>query len=294
VKKLKRNATVRLSKPHTPTKELSNGLELNATEAMQTCTFVCGSRGTGKSDTAMYIADQLKHEGINICVFDSSLDWIRRGSISQYVTVQQYSRLEVPEQSMIFDISRLTPLQQQECVENFNRKLFEAQLNSDKWFYLVFEEAQLHFPLNSIRGKRFQNSARILTVGRNVGISMCAISQFPALIEKELIKNAQQIYIGCTAEPNTLAYWRGMLGSKTDKLKKLQNGQFLYYNRNKISEIEIQPFQYTAPKTEIMSKVTQTTQPSPKGTQTDYGALVKALVISTIGLVWLWIQFGGH
>ena len=104
----------------------------------------------------------------------------------------------------------------------------------------------------------------------------------------------KQIYIGCTAEPNTLAYWRGMLGSKTDKLKKLQNGQFLYYNRNKISEIEIQPFQYTAPKTEIMSKVTQTTQPSPKGTQTDYGALVKALVISTIGLVWLWIQFGGH
>jgi len=263
------------------------GFSFDTTEAMTTTTFISGSRGTGKSDTAMYAVDRLKNEGI-VCVgFDSSLDWIRRSSISRYVTVQPYSIIEVPTESTIFDISLLSPLEQQRTVESFCKKLFEFQLNNNKRYYLIFEESQLYFPLNSIRAKRFQNSARVLTVGRNVRISLCAISQFPALIDKELIKNAQQIYIGCTAEPNTLNYWRGILGKKqTKKLKTLQNGQFLYYCRNKIDQIQVQPYENSTTKKQITVTESEPIEPLPK-TQANYASL-KTAVVGFLGLIILW------
>lgn len=164
-------------------------------EGMATTTFISGSRGTGKSDVGMYVVDRLSSEGIICVVFDSSLDWLKRSSISRYVTVQPYSVLEVPNESTVFDISLLTPLEQQRTVESFCKKLFECQLNSDKRYYVIFEESQIFFPLNSLRSKKTQNSMRILTVGRNVNTSVCAVSQFPALIDKELIKHSSQIYI---------------------------------------------------------------------------------------------------
>ena len=150
-------------------------------------------------------------------------------------------------------MSQLTPMQQQSVVEQFCKILFESQVNNlTNKYYVVFEESQLYFPLNSIRAKHYQNSQRVLTVGRNFGISLLAVSQFPALCDKELIKNAQQIYIGCTSEPNTLAYWKGILGKNADQLRELENGSFVYYCRNKLSKIQIKPYENHTTKTEII------------------------------------------
>jgi hypothetical protein len=221
-------------------------------EAMQTTAFVSGSRGVGKSDVVMRIAEQLQNRGIIVIAFDPSTDWVKRSNIEKYITVAPYSDLPIPETSTIFDISRLTPNQAQECVEEFCKKLFEFQVgNSAKRFYLVLEEAQIYFPLNSLRSRKTQNSMRLLTVGRNFHVSMCAISQFPALIDKEMIKHSGQIWIGYASEPNSLKYWRGIIGKHAEKLRELQNGQFVYYCRNKITPIEIEPYESAIQKTQI-------------------------------------------
>jgi hypothetical protein len=226
--------------------------QLDLNEAMQTTTFISGSRGVGKSDIAMRIVEQLTNEGVICITFDSSLDWLKRSSIQKYTTVKPYAELPIPCENMIFDLSLLTPSEQQVIVERFSKKLFESQIqNMANKYYLVFEESQLYFPLNSIRAKRYQHTTRVLTVGRNVGISICAISQFPSLIDCELRKNAQQIYIGCSSEPNTLAYWKGVLGKNADQLKDLQNGEFLYYCRNKLSKIQIEAYENRTAKTHI-------------------------------------------
>jgi len=228
-----------------------DNFQFDVKEAMQTTTFISGSRGIGKSDIAMYIVDQLTNV---ICVvFDSSLDWIHRSSISQYITIKPYMDVQIPQQNTIIDMSMLTPNQQQTIVERFCEKLFNHQIETQcgSRFYLVFEESQIFFPLNSLRSKNAQNSMRILTVGRNINVSICAISQFPALIDKELVKNAQQIYIGTTSEKNAVQYWRGILGKNADQLKELQNGEFLYYCRNRLSKIQIEPYESQTPKTRI-------------------------------------------
>jgi len=201
--------------------ELENfaDFQFDTKEAMQTTCFIFGSRGIGKSDIAMRIVDKLNNDGVICIVFDPSMDWIQRGSVSQYSTTKPFSDLQIPEHSMIFDISRLTPNDAQRSVEQFCKTLFDFQVdNSTKRFYLVFEESQIYFPLSALSSKNTQNTMRVLTVGRNFNISLAAISQFPAIISKELIKHAGQIFIGYASEPNTLSYWKGILGKKAEDL----------------------------------------------------------------------------
>jgi hypothetical protein len=238
----------------------NSGFQFDAKEGMTTTTFISGARGIGKSDVAMKIADQLMKEGILVVAFDPSTDWFKRSGITEYLKVDSLSDLPIPDQNMIVDTSMLTPMQQQQCVERFCKRLFEFQLHSTKRFYLVFEEAQTFFPLNSLRSLKTQNTMRILTTGRNFNVSLCAISQFAATIDKELVKHAGQIFLGYAAEANTLAYWKGILGKKAEDLKTLQNGQFIYFNRNKISLTEIEPYETTIQKQHIVIPEPERTQ----------------------------------
>jgi hypothetical protein len=231
--------------------ENSSDLKFDVKEGMATTTFISGSRGIGKSDVAMKIADQLMKEGILVVAFDPSTDWVKRSGITEYLKAEPFSDLAIPEHSMIVDTSMLTPMRQQQTVEWFCKKLFEYQLHSVKRFYLIFEEAQIFFPLNSLRSLKTQNTMRILTTGRNFNVSLCAISQFAATIDKELVKHAGQIFLGYASEQNTLSYWRGILGKKAEDLKTLQNGEFVYFNRNKIGKIQIEPFENNTVKIQI-------------------------------------------
>jgi hypothetical protein len=260
-------------------------------EAMRTTSFVSGSRGVGKSDICMRIAEQLQNHGITVIVFDPSCDWVKRSSIEQYFTVKPYSDLPITETSIIFDISRLTPNEAQRSVERFCKTLFEFQIdNSAKRFYIVFEEAQIYFPLAALSSRGTQNTMRLLTVGRNLGVSMCAVSQFPALVSKELVKHSGQLFLGYASEPNTLAYWKGILGKKAEDLKKLQNGQFVYFNRNKISLTEIEPYESDVCKTQIQIPEVHPTEPiQPIRTTQSAGitlaklAILAIFAIATIG-----------
>jgi hypothetical protein len=271
-----------------------NDFQFDKIEAMQTTTFISGSRGVGKSDVSMRIVDQLTSEGIICVAFDSSMDWLKRSSISRYVTIKPYSDLKIPDQNTIIDMSMLTPNQQQAIVERFCEKLFEHQITDmANKYYLVFEESQLYFPLNSIRAKRYQYTTRVLTVGRNVGISICAISQFPSLIDCELRKNAQQIYVGCTSEPNTLAYWRGILGKNVDQLKDLQNGEFLYYCRNKLSKIAIEVYENHTTKTRIAIPEPTLTPIVPKPKQ-DTSKALSTLIIAGLWFIAIVLALQGR
>jgi len=270
---------------------LNNGSNLETSdfqfdiiEGMQTTTFISGSRGIGKSDIAMQIVDRLINENIICIVFDSSMDWLKRSLISQYITVKPYTDLNVPYQNTIIDMSILTPIEQQRTVEAFCKKLFEHQINNmANKYYLVFEESQIYFPLSALSSKNTQNTMRLLTVGRNFNISLATISQFPALVSKELIKHAGQIFIGYSTELNTLNYWRGILGTHTEKLKELQNGQFVYYHRNKISLTEIESYQNAKVKTQIPILEPKLIQPLKTIPQTDNTKAISSLIV---GFLW--------
>jgi len=253
--------------------------QFDTKEGMATTTFISGSRGVGKSDVAMKISDQLMKEGVLVIVFDCSGDWVKRSGIRRYLKVDPLSDLAIPDQNVIVDTSMLTPMQQQNCAERFCKKLFEHQLHSTRPYYLMFEEAQIFFPLNSLRSLRTQNTMRILTTGRNFNVSLCAISQFAATIDKELVKHAGQIFLGYASELNTIAYWKGILGKKAEDLKTLQNGQFIYFNRNKISLTEIEPYESEVRKTQIVIPQSAPIEPIKQNQNTSVMPLLRLAVL---------------
>jgi len=179
--------------------------------------LVLGSKHTGKSDVAMMICERAMRENTIVIVFDPSLDWIERSNIKRYM--KPYRNLEkIPSESMIYDVSLLSPLEQQKIVEDFSKKLFgsQAQTRNRRQYLIVFEESHVYFPQGCMKAKRMQNSVKMLSVGRNVDIAALLISQFASMLDKFAIKHS------------TSQAWL-----------------------NGVSKIQIEPYESNTPKTEI-------------------------------------------
>ena len=222
-------------------------------EALQNGIYTVGTRGCGKSDLNMMLAERLTKEGVIVLVFDPSMDWLKRSNVSKYVTVQPFTPITIPTESMIYDLSLLTPSQQREFVERFNRALVEYQISStkEKWYFCIFEEAHTYFYQGSMRSKAMQYTVRALTQGRNFKISMALITQFSSMVDKDTMKFMNQRFFGASNEPNDIGYLRGFLGKDAEQLKTLDNGSFLYFNKSKISKVSIEPYECENTKTEI-------------------------------------------
>jgi hypothetical protein len=243
-----------------------DNFQFDVKEALDSGVYTCGTRGSGKTDLNVYIAEKLMNEGITVLVFDPSQDWQKRSNIPNFLTVQPCTAITIPNESMIYDLSLLTLDQARNFVENFNRELFNYQVRSDakQWFFCIYEEAHQYFYQGCLRSKNMQYTVRLLTQGRNYKISMALITQFSSNVDKNAIKCMTQRFFGLSNEPNDLEYLKAFLGSQVETLKTLENGSFIYYNRGKISKISIEPYENPTPKTQISTKPIEPIQPLPK------------------------------
>jgi len=236
-------------------KDYTENLEdfnFDVSEALQNGIYTVGTRGCGKSDLNMMLSERLMKQGVIVLVFDPSMDWLKRSNVSKYVTVQPFTPITIPTESMIYDLSLLTLPEQKSYVERFNRALFEHQINNgSQWYFCIFEEAHQYFPQGCLRAKAFQYSVRLLTQGRNFRISMALVTQFSSMLDKDTLKFMQQRFFGASNEPNDLRYLHGFLGKDAEQLKTLDNGSFLYFNKGKISKVSIEPYKCENTKTEI-------------------------------------------
>jgi len=263
-----------------------SNFSLDVDEALQNGTYTCGTKGTGKTDLNMMIADRLMQHGVTVIVFDPTQDWQKRGSIPNYVVVKPYSIIEIPKQNMIYDLSLLTPQQQQKVVEDFNRRLFDYQVHDvlRKWIFVIYEEAHQYFRQGCMRAKNMQFSVRLLTQGRNYQIGVGMITQFSSLIDKDAMKYMMQRFIGASNEPNDVAYLKGFLGKHVDRLKTLKNGEFLLYHRGSVKLLEIEPYESNIAKTEVKPTELEPIEPIPTKQHQDN---TEALASFAMLLIWL-------
>jgi len=216
--------------------------------------LVLGSRGIGKSDLAMFVSDRaMKKDAVVVC-FDPSRDWQNRSSIPSFQTLVIPYIDKIPTESIVYDISLLSPIESQNVVESFCGRLFRQQAETpDRRKYLIaFEESHVYFPQGCMRAKTYQNIVKLLSVGRNLDISCMLISQFASMLDKFAIKHStSQAWFGFTREPNDLLYLKQILGSDVKELSKLKDGEFVYLTRNGISKINIEPYESTTQKQRI-------------------------------------------
>ena len=259
---------------------------ININELMKGNALVLGSRGVGKSDVGMRIVDKAISEGMICVAFDPSQDWQNRSSILYFQTLKSSYINKIPIESMTYDISLLSPREQQQVVESFSEKLFRQQAETPqrKKYLVVFEESHTYFPQGCMKAKAYQNTVKLLSVGRNLEISCLLISQFASMLDKFAIKHSvSQTYLGFTKEFNDLKYLKSLLGSNVEQLTKLNDGEFLYLTRDNLQKIAIEPFENnTTHKEQILPKIPQL-EPLKTIPQTD-----NTRAISTLITAFLW------
>ena len=264
-------------------------------EAMRSGVYISGTTGTGKSDIGMYIADQLMKKGIIVITFDGSQDWQNRSNIPEYQNPLDNPIRLIPTKSIIYDLSVLSVRSQQQTIEDFCQKImrYVAENNNHDKYFLVFEEAQTYFPEGCMRAKRYQNTVRMMTQGRNYGIRFACITQFASLIDKNAMRYMKQRYIGYTDEPNDVEYVKRFFPKKNREdlevtLGTLRNGEFIYKNGDKTERIQIEPYKSkTKPQQIIPSKIDP-----PKIPQKQNGSAIVCLIIALLFLIAIIVGFG--
>ena len=214
----------------------SSPFRFDIQECLRSGFYISGTTGTGKSHLAMYCADLLMENGVNVIVFDPSEDWEVNSNISEVIRVEKLPltlNLNI-NRSIVFDTKILTILQAQKFIEEFNRLIFEKQVSitreKRKPFIIILEEGQIVFPEGCLRAKRFQNSVRLLSVSRNFRIRVGVVTPFAAALDKGALRYMRQRYFGATDEKNDLEYIGSFVGKEVaETLRYLKAGEFMYY-----------------------------------------------------------------
>lgn len=288
-------------------------------EAMKSGVYISGTTGTGKTDVAMYQAEQLMKEGVIVIVFDPSQDWRKRSFFESYRTIP--SRLAgmyewdaehwIPNHSMIFDISELSVKQAQRFVEGFCKALMEQQAKCESnptRYFLIFEEAQIYFPQGCMTAIALQEVVRMMTVGRNFGVRFCCITQFASMIDKKAMRYMTQRYFGTTDEPNDVTYIGKFFRNKDypeampmfnreeveDMLPLIPAGRFIYKKGEYHTVFQITPFlsetkpqPAEVPERTAIAPVAETRQ--YQNTGNGIMAMARLAFVIIFALIFLWI-----
>jgi len=184
--------------------------------------------------TIVYVIDAAREFGKSV--------WTK-SSVPNHMTIRypKKGRLEierVPYQT-VFDVSLLNFAERIEFTNKFCQGIMDNRKNSthNPDTYIFFEEAHLYFPQGSMtlsrrRAKQHDwegQAVELATVGRNCHVLHGAITRFPSMVDKLLIKNTNQRYFGRTSEPNDVDYIEDIIGKKLAlELPKLDVGEFVY------------------------------------------------------------------
>jgi DNA helicase HerA-like ATPase len=201
----------------------------------------------------------LRLAGWRVLVFDNSGVWSDISDLPYYLMInpnQYYYKTQTLDESTIYDISNLIPEDQQIFTDLFLQDVWNNRFSYGfGWLMIILEEAQLY--ARNIRGKVTQNLLRICSAGRNRQVRTLAITPDLALIDPSIIRLCGQRYHGRLGiEENSKRKFRSYYGKQvTDTATKLETGQFLYLNRNKLEVVRVplfepvtQPQQYIEPK----------------------------------------------
>jgi len=269
-------------------------LPFDSNEAMKSGCYVSGTTGVGKSDVLMEIAERLMKEDIIVIVFDTSQDWLNRSSIPIYQPCYGSISLPEPHTAMIWNMELMTPKQQQEAIENFCIKIMKHQAETPeperKRYFLIFEEAHTYFPQGCMTAKRYQNTVRMMTQGRNYEIRFACITQFSALIDKNAMRYMRQRYFGSTDEPNDFEYIlrffpKNKRNEIAEKIVRLKAGEFIYKNGDKTELVQIEPYKCNTKPQEIARTISPA-PPAINESHSNGGGTAKALATLIMAFLW--------
>lgn len=229
--------------------ETAQQIIFDVEEALRSGVFIAGGSGTGKTNIGKCIAKVLIDNNVIVFIADPTQAWYDFYPIENVITIQPTStpqKINWNDEHTLFDTSRLSPMQQRKFIELFSAQLMYVATrrapSQRPNIIVVFEEAHTPMYNGSMRATKSQQTATLLTQGRNFRIRFIAITQFPAMVDKLPVKLAQQRYFFRTSEKNDREYIEEFLEEHARQLKTLGIGECFYNYLGETQKIRVPRF----------------------------------------------------
>lgn len=218
-------------------------------------TFTSGGKSSGKTNLNKVLVDKMikfppftyedrRYNKIVVKLFDISQAWSLRASpipIYQEITYDgDFGEcVNSMNESCVYDISQLDS---PDLIRLFISSIISEDLRYvmnnrlPYWYTYVLEEAQFLVPSGTLSGKSNHIGSaemfKMITVGRNFGMTHGLLCQFPSTVDTNAIKACGQAYFGYAWEANDIRKVKNLLGWKKKDVEKqlpaLYKGQFVY------------------------------------------------------------------
>ena len=240
----------------TPLK-LSEDLNLRIEDITGKCIAVLGIRGSGKTNTAAVITEELLSAGFPVAVIDIDGEYwglkekyeiihIGKGNVDVEISPNQGAPVAkfsiergVP---VILDLSGYLRSEITELLVDFFGTMWNLSLKIRRPYFIVLEEAHEFVP----QGQSFQLKEyleRIALRGRKRGLGIILVSQRSAKVDKNILTQAEIFFLHRVLHPADLRIYQEILPIDRKKLRevipKLGIGECVFYNGREMKIIKI-------------------------------------------------------
>ncbi len=218
-------------------------IELPVAELLTGRGFITGKSGSGKSNTASVIAEELLEIGLPMLIVDTDGEYygLQERYEILHATTDEQGDMEVgPDDAerlaglaldgnvpIILDISTyVDPSEGTELITRVLREIFRMEDARRKPFFLLVEEIHEYLPEQGAHGKLGELLIQIAKRGRKRGLGLCGISQRPAAVDKDFITQCDWLVWHRLTWKNDTNVVRQLLGADAAKdIQDLDNGE---------------------------------------------------------------------
>lgn len=222
-----------------------DGLRLPVIELLTGRGFITGKSGSGKSNTATVVAEELLENGFPLLIVDTDGEYAglrERYDLLHVGTDDECDFQSTPEEAdhvvdlaltenrpVILDVSGIVDGDEvSETVASFVRSLFVKESDVQKPFLLIVEEMHEFVPEQGGLDELGELLIRVAKRGRKRGLGVCGLSQRPAAVDKDFITQCDWIVWHRLTWKNDTAVVSSVLGSDAaDRVSSLDVGEAL-------------------------------------------------------------------
>ncbi|MFW6449001.1 MAG: ATP-binding protein [Halobacteriota archaeon] len=218
-------------------------IELPVIELLTGRGFITGKSGSGKSNTASVVAEELLEAGLPLLIVDTDGEYYGLGERYQllHATADESGDMQVtPEDAdrladtaldgnvpVVLDLSAyVDPAEGEALVEGVLRELFRLEDTRRKPFLVVVEELHEYLPQQGAHGDLGELLVQIAKRGRKRGLGMCGISQRPASVSKDFITQCDWLVWHRLTWENDTRVVKQLLGAEAAReIQELADGE---------------------------------------------------------------------
>ncbi len=209
---------------------IAQGVDLSVPDLLGESVAVLGIKGSGKTQTAAVLAEELLAAGVPAGIIDIAGEYwgLRENypvliagaeqspTVDIAVTPEQAGRLAEYSlrngESVIFDVSEYSLDDRAQAVEAFFEKLWAVAGELRKPYVVFLEEAHNYIPQSESSDLK-KLLIQLATEGRKRGLSIIMVSQRPARIDKNVLAQAGIKFLHRATLPNDLANYTANIPS---------------------------------------------------------------------------------